>query len=141
MLAAKTKDLADKAKASGDLAKAAKEVGASFKTSDLVGPEGQVPDVGQVAQVAPQLLDLPVGALSSPINAERNGVVAKIVDKQEPTPADIAKNFDQTRDQMLEQRRSEAFNVFLTGVTSDFEKNKRIRLNAKAQQGPQIPGM
>jgi len=141
LLAAKTKDLADKAKASGDLAKAAKEVGASFKTSDLVGPEGQVPDVGQVAQVAPQLLDLPVGALSSPINAERNGVVAKIVDKQEPTPADIAKNFDQTRDQMLEQRRSEAFNVFLTGVTSDFEKNKRIRLNAKAQQGPQIPGM
>jgi peptidyl-prolyl cis-trans isomerase D len=141
LLSAKTQELADKAKASGDLAKAAKEVGATVKTSDLVGPDGQVPDLGQVAQVAPQLMDLPVGAISGPITAERNGVVAKIVDKQEPTAADIAKNFDQTRDQMLEQRRNDAFNVFLTGIMNDYDKNKRIRMNAKAQQGPQIPGL
>jgi peptidyl-prolyl cis-trans isomerase D len=141
LLSAKTQELADKAKASGDLAKAAKEVGATVKTSDLVGPDGQVPDLGQVAQVAPQLMDLSVGAISGPITAERNGVVAKIVDKQEPSPEDIAKNFDQTRDQMLEQRRNDAFNVFLTGIMSDYDKNKRIRMNAKAQPGPQIPGM
>jgi peptidyl-prolyl cis-trans isomerase D len=141
LLTAKTQELEDKAKASGDLAKAAKEVGASFKTSDLVAPDGQVPDLGQVTQAAPQLLELPVGGLSSPIDSERNGIVAKIVDKQEPSAADIAKNFDQTRDQLLEQRRSDAFNVFLTTVTDDYNKNKRIRTNAKAQQGPQIPGM
>jgi peptidyl-prolyl cis-trans isomerase D len=137
LLTAKTQELEDKAKASGDLAKAAKEVGASFKTSDLVAPDGQVPDLGQVTQAAPQLLELPVGGLSGPIDSERNG----IVDKQEPSAADIAKNFDQTRDQLLEQRRSDAFNVFLTTVTDDYNKNKRIRTNAKAQQGPQIPGM
>ena len=68
-------------------------------------------------------------------------MVAKLLDKQEPTADEIAKNFDQTRDQMLEQRRSEAFNVFLSGVMNDYKKNKRIRMNAKAQQGPQIPGM
>jgi peptidyl-prolyl cis-trans isomerase D len=141
LITAKTKELDDKAKATGDLAKAAKEMGATVKTSDLVGPDGQVPDLGQVTQVAPQLLDLPVGAISGPISAERNGVVAKILDKQEPTAQDIAKNFDQTRDQLLEQRRSDAFNVFLTSIMSDYEKNKRIQLNAKAQQGPQIPGM
>jgi peptidyl-prolyl cis-trans isomerase D len=32
-------------------------------------------------------------------------VVAKLLDKQEPTADEIAKNFDQTRDQLLEQRR------------------------------------
>ncbi len=141
LVAAKTKELADKAKASGDLAKAAKELNATVKTSDLVTPEGQVPEVGQVSQVAPQLLELPVGGVSDPITAAQNGVVAKILDKQEPTADEVAKNFDQTRDQMLEQRRSDAFNVFLSGIMSDYEKNKRIRLNAKAQQGPQIPGM
>jgi peptidyl-prolyl cis-trans isomerase D len=141
LMNAKTKDLADKAKASGDLAKAAKEAGATVKTSDLVGPDGQVPDLGQVAQVAPQLMDMPVGAISGPISAERNGVVAKILDKQEPSADDIAKNFDQTRDQLLEQKRSDAFNVFLSGIMADYKKNNRIRLNAKAQQGPQIPGM
>ena len=111
------------------------------KTSDLVTPEGQVPELGQVAQVAPQLLELPVGGVSGPITAERNGVVAKILDKQEPTADEVAKNFDQTRDQILEQRRSDAFNVFLSGIMADYKKNKRIRLNPKAQQGPQIPGM
>jgi peptidyl-prolyl cis-trans isomerase D len=141
LMAAKTKALSDKAKSENDLAKAAKEMGATVKTSDLVGPDGQVPDLGQVAQAAPQLLDLAVGAISGPIDSERNGIVAKVVDKQEPTPDDIAKNFDQTRDQLLEQRRSDAFNVFLSSITSDYKKNKRIRMNAKAQQGPQIPGM
>ena len=141
LVAAKTKELADKAKASGDLAKAAKELNATVKTSDLVTPEGQVPELGQVSQVAPELLDLPVGSISGPITAEQNGVVAKILDKQEPTPDEIAKSFDQTRDQILEQRRSDAFNVFLSGIMADYDKNKRIRLNAKAQQGPQIPGM
>lgn len=141
LLAAKTKELDDKVKASGDLAKAAKEMGATVKTSDLVGPDGQVPDLGQVAQVAPQLMDLSVGATSGPISTERNGIVAKILDKQEPSAEEIAKNFDQTRDQLLEQRRSDAFNVFMGGIMTDYKKNNRIRLNAKAQQGPQIPGM
>jgi peptidyl-prolyl cis-trans isomerase D len=141
LLAAKTKELDDKVKASGDLAKAAKEMGATVKTSDLVGPDGQVPDLGQVAQVAPQLMDLGVGAISGPISTERNGIVAKILDKQEPSVEEIAKNFDQTRDQLLEQRRSDAFNVFMSGIMADYKKNNRIRLNAKAQQGPQIPGM
>jgi peptidyl-prolyl cis-trans isomerase D len=140
LLNAKTQQLSDKAKAENDLAKAAKEVGATVKTSDLVGPDGQVPDLGQVAQVAPQLLDMTVGAISGPIDTGRSGVVAKILDKQEPTAEDMAKNFDQTRDQMLEQRRSETFNTFLSNIMADYKKNKRIAVNAKAQ-GPQIPGM
>jgi peptidyl-prolyl cis-trans isomerase D len=141
LLNAKTKELADKAQASHDLAKAAKDVGATVKTSDLVGPDGQVPDLGQVAQVAPQLLDMTAGAISGPISTGRNGVVARLLDKQEPTPDEIAKNFDQTRDQMLEQRREEAFSVFLNGVMNEYKKNNRIRMNPKAQKGPQIPGM
>ena len=140
LLGQKTTELANKAKAENDLAKAAKEVGATLKTSDLVGASGQVPDLGQVEQVAPQLFDLSVGNISGPINAQRTGVVAKLVDKQEPTADDIAKNFDQYKDQILEKRRSEAFSVFMGGVMDDYKKNKRIKTNAKPQQGPQIPG-
>ena len=60
-------------------------MGATVKTSDLVGETGQVPDLGQVGQVAPQLFDMTPGAISGPINAGRTGVVAKILDKQEPS--------------------------------------------------------
>ncbi len=43
LLSQKTAELAAKAKAENDLAKAAKEVGATIKTSDLVGPTGPGP--------------------------------------------------------------------------------------------------
>jgi len=65
--------------------------------------------------------------------------VAKLLDKQEPTADEIAKNFDQTRDQLLEQRRSDAFSVFMSGVMNDYKKHNRIRLNPKAQS-PEVPG-
>jgi hypothetical protein len=43
------------------------------------------------------------------------------------------------RDQILSQRRSEAFSVFLSGAMDDYKKHGRIRLNIKAQ-GAEIPG-
>ncbi len=132
LLSQKTNELATKAKASNDLAKAAKEVGATLKTSDLVGQTGQVPDLGQVGQVAPQLFDLSAGAISGPINAGRTGVVAKLLSKTEPTADEIQKNLDQTRDQILDQRRSEAFQLFASNITNDYKKHNRIRINTKA---------
>ena len=140
LLSQKTKELADKAKAGNDLAKAAKEVGATVKTSDLVGATGQVPDLGQLEQVAPQLLDMKVGDISGPISTARTGVVAKIVDKQEPTADEIAKNLDQARDQMLEQRRNDAFGVFMSSVMDSYKKSKRIQINAK-EKTPEVPGL
>jgi len=136
LLSQKTKDLADKAKAMNDLTKAAKADGATVKTSDLVSNTGQVPDFGEVGQVAPQLFDMSVGTISGPINAGRTGVVVKITDKQEPTADDIAKNFDQTRDQLLDERRQEAFSVFMSAVWNDYKKHNRIRFNQKAQEQP-----
>ena len=140
LLKQKTDELAAKAKATNDLAKAAKEVGATVKTSDLVGETGQVPDLGQVGQVAPQLFDMAPVSISGPINAGRTGVVAKLVMKTEPSPQEIQQNLDQARDQMLDQRRNEAFEVFASNVLNDYKKHNRIRINAKAQ-GPELPGM
>ena len=133
LLAQKTKELADKAKSLNDLSKAAKEVGATVKNSDLVGETDQVPDFGNVGQLAPQLFSMNVGDVSGPINAQRTGVVAKIVDKQEPSADEIARNLDQARDQMLDQRRADVFNVFLGELVSNYTKNKRIQLNTKGK--------
>ena len=111
-----------------------------METSELVGLTGQVPDLGAVGQVAPQLFDMSVGAISGPIDTARTGVVAKLVDKQEPTPEEIQKNFDQTSDQILDQRRSQAFSVFMSGLWNQYKKAGLIRITAKPQ-GQQLPGM
>ena len=132
LLNQKTKELADKAQASHDLNKAAKEVGATVKTSDLVGQSDQVPDFGDVGQVAPQLFDLTPGSVSGPINAGRTGVVAKLLDKKEPTPDEIQKNLDRMRDSILDQRQGEAFSLFAGNVMKDYQKKNLIRLNPKA---------
>jgi len=136
LLAQKTQELAVKAKSMNDLAKAAKAVGATVKTSDLVGESGQVPDFGQVGQVAPQLFNLTVGSFSGPINAQRTGVVAKLIDKQEPSADEIARNIDQARDQILEQRRGEAFNVFLSTILDDYKKHNRIQIPKAKDANP-----
>src|ERR1039457_4054774 len=49
LLHQKTQELSDRAKAEHDLKKAAKDLGATVKTSDLVAPDGQVPDIGSMA--------------------------------------------------------------------------------------------
>jgi peptidyl-prolyl cis-trans isomerase D len=133
LLTQKTAELAAKAKATNDLAKAAREVGAAFKTSDLVDNRGQVPDFGAVGQVAPQLFDMTVGTISGPINAGRTGVVVKLLDKQQPSDAEIAKNLDQIKDELLDQKRQEAFGVFASNIFEQYKKDKRIQLNAKSQ--------
>jgi peptidyl-prolyl cis-trans isomerase D len=137
LLAQKTTELAVKARTLNDLAKAAKGVGATVKSSELVGQTGQVPDLGQVGQAAPQLFNMKPGEISGPISAGRTGVVAKLVDKQEPTADEIAKNFDQFRDQILDQRRGQAFNVFLSTILDDYKKHNRILIpKSKADAVP-----
>jgi peptidyl-prolyl cis-trans isomerase D len=135
LLARKTNELADKAHAENNLVQAAKEVGATVKSSELVAHTGQVPDIGELATAAPDLFDLKVGQFSKPINTGHSGIVAKIDDKQEPAADEITKNFDATREQLLSERREQMFSVFVTSLTDRYEKQGGIRMNKKAQTG------
>ena len=87
-----------------------------------------MPDIGQLGQVAPQLFTLNVGNISGPIDTASAGIVAKIVDKQEPTQDEIAKNMGTMRDQMLEQRRDAAFNVFASNMMDNYRRHGLIRM-------------
>jgi peptidyl-prolyl cis-trans isomerase D len=140
LLARKTNELADKAHAENNLAQAAKELGATVKTSDLVGHTGQVPDIGDLSTSGSELFDLKVGQISKAINTGRSGIVAKLDDKQEPTPSEIAKNFDATRDQLLNERREQMFEVFVTSLTERYQKDGGIRMSKRAQSG-MVQGM
>ncbi len=135
LLARKTNELADKAHAENNLAQAAKELGATLKTSDLVGQTGQVPDIGALSTAAPDLFNLKIGDISKPINTGHSGIVAKIDDRQEPTPEETAKNFDATREQLLSEKREQMFEVFVTDLTDRYQKQGGIRMNKRAQTG------
>lgn len=139
LLAQKATELENKAKADKDLAKAAKEVGATVKTSDLVGETAQVPDMGPVNE---DLFNLNVGDLSAPITSSRNAIVAKLVDKQIPSAEEIAKNLDQTREQIVGEKQADVYNNFISALMDTYKKEKRIVYGKQAAQpeGLPVPG-
>jgi peptidyl-prolyl cis-trans isomerase D len=138
LLQAETTKLDARAKELNDLKKAAAELKIPVKTSDLVGEDGQVADLGAMNGPGAAAFKLAKGAISDAINAGQTGVVLTVTDKQEPTADDIAKNFDTTREQLLSQQREEIFSVFMGTLTEKYEKGGGVRLTkqASAPAGP-----
>ncbi|HMH15289.1 MAG TPA: peptidyl-prolyl cis-trans isomerase [Edaphobacter sp.] len=123
--------LHDRASVLNDLKKAAAEMNIPVKTSDLVGKDGQVPDLGAMSGPGAVAFSLPKGAISGPINAGRVGVVLSVLDKQEPTAEDIATHFNQTREQLLGEQHEEVFRVYLGNLTEKYEKGGAVRYSKK----------
>ena len=128
LLQQKTQELSDRAKASHDLKKAAKELGATVKTSDLVLPDGQVPDIGSMSS-ASAIFSLNPGDISTPINAGGNGIVAQLIEKQTPTDQEFGEKKDSIRQTLLEAKQTDLFELFVTNLRKDMEKSKRLKVN------------
>jgi peptidyl-prolyl cis-trans isomerase D len=131
LLNAELKKLDDRAKVLNDLKKAAAEMNLSMKTSDLVGKDAQVPDLGAMSGPGSVAFSLAKGAISGPINTGRAGVVLSVIDKQEPTPEDIAKNFNATRERLLNDQHEEIFRVYIGELTQKYEKGGGVRYSQK----------
>jgi peptidyl-prolyl cis-trans isomerase D len=125
----KTRELADRAKADHDLKKAAKDLGANFKTSDFVAPDGQVPDIGSLAGPASAIFSLKPGEMSGPIVAGADGIVAQLLEKQQPTDQEFAEKKEQTRQSLLEAKQNEMFQLFVSNLRKNMEKSNRIKVN------------
>ncbi len=138
LLRSRTQQLAIKAKEENSLEKAAKEVGATVQTSDLVDSTAQVPDLGAMDSDGSVAFTLQPGQISGPILTQRTGVVLKLVDKQAPTAAQIQQNMDTTRDQLVQQRRDAAFAVFVTTLEQHYMQRGLIRYNKKAMSDAQV---
>jgi peptidyl-prolyl cis-trans isomerase D len=129
LLSQKTQELSDRAKTEHDLKKAAKELGATVKTSDFVLPDGQVPDIGSMTGEASVAFTLKPGGISGPINSGANGVVISVVEVQAPTDADFAAKRDQIRDTLLQGKQQEIFGLYLSNLRGEMEKSGKIKIN------------
>jgi peptidyl-prolyl cis-trans isomerase D len=130
LLTQKTQELSDRAKAGHDLKKAAKEAGATIKTSDFVLPDGQVPDIGSMSGGASVAFSLKVMEISGPITNGNTGVVLSVTEKQEPTPQDFEAKKDQTRDALIQNQQQEMFGLFVSNLRAQMEKAGKIQINA-----------
>jgi peptidyl-prolyl cis-trans isomerase D len=134
MLAQKTQELSDRAHSEHDLAKAAKEVGASVKTSDLVDKTSQVPDIGAMNGAVSVAFGLKSGDISGPIQAGANGVVLKVTEVHQPTPEQMKQDWEKAKEALVEHKREEYENLYVENLRNTLEKEGKIKINKKEME-------
>ena len=130
LLQQKTQELADKAHSLHNLKEAAKQLGAEFKSSDLVTPTQQVPELGVLGNLI-DATTMKEGEISNAIPAGRTGAVIQMMQKQAPSEDDFAKNKDQYREQLLDQKRGELLQVYVSSLRDRMEKDGKIKIYQK----------
>jgi peptidyl-prolyl cis-trans isomerase D len=130
-LETKLKEMADRAHAQHDLRKAAKEVGATVKTSNFLAPKDQLEDIGSMGQ-AREAYNLKPGEISGPINLGGKGVVISLTERQEPSAEEAAKGSDEIREPLIAQKRQEAWRIYLGDLGTRLEKAGKVKFNKSA---------
>jgi peptidyl-prolyl cis-trans isomerase D len=127
----KTQELADRAHSEHDLAKAAKEVGATVKTSELVDRLAFVPDLGNMSGPAGAAFNLKKGEISGPLNLGQKGAVIEMLDRVEPSTSDpaFARDRDELRDQLSQKKREQALQLYLSSLGTRMEKEGKVKIN------------
>ena len=126
----RAEELAKRAKSGEDLAKAAKALGLEAKTSDLFSRTGSVSDLGGAAQLGPAF-SLTAGQTSDAVSLGANWTVYKALERQDANPADLAKQQQDIQQQLLDSRRTMAFEAFRKSLDNSMRQGGKVKMNAE----------
>jgi peptidyl-prolyl cis-trans isomerase D len=128
LLSQKANELLAKAKASGDLKKAAKEMGLEVKSPDAFTHNGAVEGVGS-ATVLADAFTKPVNSLLDPISAQGSMVVAQVAEHIAANMAEFAVQRDGIRDELRNTKAREREEIFAAGLRKRLEQEKKIKVH------------
>lgn len=123
----KADELIKRVKAGDKFDAAAKALGLEAKTSDVLARGGSISNVASGKQLA-AAFQLKAGDVGSPLNLGTNWLVYKVVDKQEPNPADFEKQKKEITDAVLQNKRSLAFDAFRTALEERLKKEGKLQI-------------
>jgi len=124
----KANELAKRAKAGENLASAAKALGFEMKTSDAINRTGSIPDVGSAKQFA-AAFSLPLNQVSDPVAAASNWVVYRVAQHDPVNQDDFAKQKSKIEDQVLQQKRQTAYELFRSTLKTRLQQEGKLRVN------------
>jgi len=130
LLQKKTQTMADRAHSEHDLAKAAKEAGATLKTGDLVSRTSQVGDLGSMGGPLSAAFELKPGEISGALNLGAKGVVLQVTDRKEASLSDptFAAESQNLREQLTERKRQQTVELFMTDLRTRLEKEGKLKV-------------
>ena len=129
LLTQKTNEMADRAHALHDLKAAAKEVGATVKTSDWLTRSSNVPELGQMSGPASAAFDMQPGQISNAIERGQNGAVFQLLEKQAPPDSDVAAKREAIRQQLLDRKRQFRWQLFSMDLRTRLQQEHKIVIN------------
>ena len=131
---AKAEDLAKRVKAGEKFESAAKALGLEAKTSDLLARDGSISGAVSGKQVA-AAFQLKLGDVGAPLNLGANWFVYRVADKQEPNPGDFEKQKKQLTEQVLQTKRSLAFEAFRTSLEARLRQEGKLQIMSDKLKG------
>jgi peptidyl-prolyl cis-trans isomerase D len=94
-------------------AAAAKSAGIEPKTTELVARGTAWPEAGISAALDEAIFALPAGGVSGPISTDAGTVFARVVEREDVTPAAIAAGRDTLRQELLGDRKAKFYSAYM----------------------------
>jgi len=123
----KADDLEKRLKAGEKFETATKALGLDPKTSDLFARSGSITGAASGKQLSAAFQMKP-GDVGPPLNLGTSWFVYRIAEKQEPNPADFEKQKKELSDQVLQTKRSLAFEAFRTALETRLRQEGKLRI-------------
>jgi parvulin-like peptidyl-prolyl isomerase len=123
----KAEELARRVKAGEKFDVAAKTLGLEPKTSDLFARDGSVAGAASGKQLA-AAFNLKAADVGAPLSLGRNWLVYRVAEKVEPNPADFETQKKQLTEEVLQAKRSLAFDAFRTALGERLKQEGKLKL-------------
>jgi hypothetical protein len=115
----------------GDFAKIAKSDGLTAKESKDFTQQDFIEGVGSGSQLS-AAFTLPAGQTSEVLSLGGNSVVFRVVSHTPANEADFAAQRDQITEELLERKRSLAFELYRQNLKLQLERSGQLRMNPEA---------
>jgi peptidyl-prolyl cis-trans isomerase D len=130
----KADELAKRVKTGEKFDSAAKALGLDPKTSDELARNGSIAGVGSGKQLG-SAFALKPGEVAAPLTIGQNWVVFELISKSEANPADFEKQKKTITDNLLQQKRSLAFEAFRTALDERLKAEGKLKLMPDKMRG------
>ena len=123
----KAEELAKRSKAGEKFDAAAKALGLEAKTSDPFAKNGSISGAASGKQLS-AAFQMKAGEVAPPLSLGSNWLVYRVADKQEPNPADFDKQKKDLTEQVLQSKRSLAFEAFRTALENRLKQEGKLQI-------------
>ena len=127
MAKSKAEELARRVKAGEKFDAAARALGLEPKTSDPIAHDGSIPGAASGKQVA-VAFHLKTGDVPAPLSLGQSWLVYRVAEKTESNPADFDKQKKQLTEELLQSKRSLAFEAFRSSLDTRLKQEGKLKL-------------